>query len=310
MTSKQRSFYILLLMVLSAGWGLTMPLTKIAVSTGHKHFGLIFWQMAIGVAVMTVIMLATRRQWRFDLPALRVYLIISLLGSVLPNTISYQVAVHLPSGVMSILISTVPMFSFPIAILRLLDRFEWRRLAGLGFGLAGVLVLIVPEADLQGSIPPFWAIVYMLSSLFYAFEGNYVAKWGTAGLDPLQVLWGASLVGMLLATPLVIGSGQWISPLPPYGWPELALVISSAVHVVVYAAFVWLITRAGPVFTSQIAYFVTLFGVLFAWVFLGETFGAGVWAALGLLLVGMFLVQPRTAPPAVEPNTPMGNTGT
>jgi drug/metabolite transporter (DMT)-like permease len=58
----ERSALFGLLVVLGAGWGITQPLTKLAVSTGHGHFGLIFWQLVIGAVLMAVIALATRRR--------------------------------------------------------------------------------------------------------------------------------------------------------------------------------------------------------------------------------------------------------
>lgn len=308
MSRRQAAFFVAVLIVLSAGWGLTMPLTKIAVSTGYQHFGLMFWQMSIGFAVMSVLGLMMGKRLPLGREALRIYVTIAAIGSLLPNTISYQAAVHLPAGVMSILLSTIPMFAFPIALALSLDRFEWRRFFGLGVGLLGVLILVVPEADVSGGIPIFWALIYLLSGMCYAFEGNYVAKWGTAGLDPLQVLWGASLVGGVIMLPVALMSGQWISPLRPYGAPEIAQILSSAVHVVVYAGYVWLVPRAGPVFSVQISYFVTLTGIFWAWLLLQESYATTVWMALALLMVGMFLVQPRRAPAVVERPGAMGDT--
>ena len=105
MTARRRAWLILVLITLGAGWGLTMPLTKIAVSTGYKHFGLLFWQMAIGCLVMSALALPLGLRLPFGAAHMRVYVIIALIGSVLPNTASYQAAVHLPSGVLSILLS-------------------------------------------------------------------------------------------------------------------------------------------------------------------------------------------------------------
>ena len=95
---------------------------------------------------------------------------------------------------------------------------------------------------------------------------------------------------------LALWSGQWISPRPPYGVPELALIASSCVHALVYASNVWLAARAGAVFATQTSYFVTGSGVLWAMLLLGERFSAWVWAALVVMLVGLFLVQPRQGP--------------
>ncbi|THH35823.1 DMT family transporter [Aliishimia ponticola] len=288
-----RPRFIGVLVILGAGWGFTQPMTKIAVSEGYGHFGLIFWQLAIGSALMALI--AALRGIRLPLRPrhLKLYCIIAMIGTVLPNSLSYQAAVHLPAGIVSILLSMIPMLAFPIALALRLDRFDWLRLAGLLVGLGGVLLIVAPGADLNGALPIFWVGAVLLTCAFYAFEGNYVARWGTEGLSPLQVLFGASLVGMIIAGPLAWGSGQWIDPRAPWGAPDAALVASSIAHVLVYTGYVWLVGQAGPVFSAQVSYLVTLFGLFWARLFLGESYAPSVWLALGLLVLGMYLVQPR-----------------
>ena len=307
MSRSETLFCVAVLVVLGATWGMTMPLTKIAVSTGYKHFGLLFWQMAIGVMVMSVIAVLRGTRLPMGRSQLRVYVLIALIGSVLPNTASYQAAVHLPAGVISILLSMIPIWAFPIALLAL-DRFEWRRCFGLIAGLCAVMLIVLPGADMSGAIPVFWVLIGLISGLFYAFEGNYVARWGTAGLDPIQVLWGASLVGSLIALPLALGSGQWIDPRPPYGPADLAQVASAVLHVLTYTGYVWLVGRAGPVFAVQISYLVTLFGILWARLVLDEAYPPVIWGALALMLVGMYLVQPR-GKAALEGVSAMRETG-
>ena len=292
----KRLWLVIVLLLLGAGWGLTMPLTKIAVSTGYKHFGLLFWQTAIGAVVMTAIALPRGLRLPFGAAHLRVYVIIALIGSLLPGIASYQAAFHLPSGVMSILLSMIPIFAFPIALALALDRFEWRRFGGLMVGLSAVLLIVLPGADMAGAIPILWVGVALMSGLFYAFEGNYVARWGTAGLNPVQVLWGASLVGAVMVLPVTLLTGQWISPVPPYGAPEQAQILSSVMHVLVYTGYVWLVGQAGPVFAVQVSFLVTLCGMFWARLILSEAYAPTVWVALGLMLLGMYLVQPRQRP--------------
>lgn len=293
MSKRQVLFYTAALLLLGAGWGLTMPLTKIAVSTGYKHFGLLFWQMAIGFLTMSVIGLARGKVLPLNRSALWVYFAIAMIGSVVPNSFSYQAAVHLPSGVLSILLSMIPMFAFPIALGLGLDRFEWRRFGGLLVGLCGVLLIVLPNVQVSSAIPIFWVGIALISGLCYAFEGNYVARWGTAGLDPIEVLSGASLVGAVIALPLALGSGQWITPVQPYGDAEWAQIASSVIHVLVYTGFIWLVNAAGPVFAVMISYLVTITGVFWARAILSESYPPTIWAALALMLIGMALVQPR-----------------
>jgi drug/metabolite transporter (DMT)-like permease len=49
------------------------------------------------------------------------------------------------------------------------------------------------------------------------------------------------------------------------------------------------------VFAVQVSYLVTIFGVFWARVLLGETYAPQIWIALCVMLVGMYLVQPKRA---------------
>ena len=281
------------LVLMGAGWGATQPLTKIAVSTGYGPFGLLVWQQLLGAALMAVACLVRRTSLPLHRPALWAYLIIALIGSVLPNTLSYQAAVHLPAGIMSLLLSVIPMFAFAIALAIGNERFAARRLLGLCFGLIGVLIIILPSVDLGEVVPKGWAMIYLVVALFYAFEGNYVAKWGVAGLDPFQLMLGASLVGLVLVLPVMVMTGQTITPVWPLPAPQAAQIASSFIHVIVYASYVWLVGRAGAVFAVQVSYMVTGFGLFWAWLILDEAFSSMIWLALAAMFVGMYLVQPR-----------------
>lgn len=301
MTRREVGFFSLCLVLMGAGWGATQPMTKVAVSTGYGHFGLIFWQVVIGAALMLLVCVLRGERLPLHLPALRLYLFIAMIGTVIPNTMSYQAAVHLPAGVMSLLLSVIPMFAFVIALIMRNEAFAWRRFVGLGFGLFGVLIIVVPAVDLGQPIPVLWATFYLLTALCYAFEGNYVAKWGTQGLGPFQVMLGASLMALIVVTPLMVVQGHYIVPDVTLPLPQMALVASSVIHVLVYAAYVWLVGRAGAVFAVQVSYMVTGFGLLWAWLLLGEGYAATVWLALAAMFAGMYLVQPRAKEAADHP---------
>ncbi|MFK7744571.1 MAG: DMT family transporter [Roseobacter sp.] len=295
LSSREKLFLTCVLVVMGAGWGLTQPLTKIAVSTGYKHFGLIFWQLVIGAAFMAAVC-----TWRGTcLPRGRFQLLVcfmvAVIGTILPNTTSFQAAVHLPSGILSILLSMVPMWAFPIALAMGNDRFAWRRLLGLLLGLSGVLLIAAPGAEAL-NLPVFWVLVALISGICYGLEGNLVSKFGTGGLDPFQVLYGASLMGAVMILPVMVLSGQWIAPSAALTLEGQAHVVAAIIHVVVYSGYVWMVGRAGPVFAVQVSYLVTGFGVFWAMLILGEAYPPGIWAALALMVMGMYLVQPRSKP--------------
>jgi drug/metabolite transporter (DMT)-like permease len=289
----ERMFLLACLTLMGAGWGLTLPLAKIAVSEGYRHIGLIFWQMLIGAVIMGIIQIARGRRFAVRAPQIRVFIIIALIGTVLPNSASYEAARHLPAGLISILLSLVPLIAFPVALALGNERFSLVRLIGLGFGLLGVMLIVGPDASLPERSMIVFIPLALIAPTFYAVEGNVVAKWGTAGLDGIDVLFGASIIGALLTLPLALATGTFIDPRPPWGAPDGALALSSIVHVLVYASYVWMVGRAGPLFAVQVSYLVTGFGVIWSMLILGEMYSVWVWAAMALILSGVFLVLPR-----------------
>ena len=291
--TRQSAFLFLVLAIMGAGWGLTQPLSKIAVSEGYRHFGLVFWQMAIGAVALGVVQLARGVPMRLDRRAIKVYLVIALVGTIIPNSASYEAIRHLPSGLISILLALVPMFAFPIAMALGNEGFTWSRLLGLCLGLSGVMLIVGPEASLPDRAAIVFVPLALIAPFFYGMEGNIVARWGTEGLSPVEVLFGASLLGAVVSLPLAVGSGQFIDPTPPWRLPDAAILLSALIHVLVYTAYVWMVGRAGPVFAVQVSYLVTGFGVFWALLILNESYSGWVWSAMGLMLLGMFLVQPR-----------------
>jgi drug/metabolite transporter (DMT)-like permease len=294
-----------LLVAMGAGWGLSVPLGKLAVSTGHQPFGLIFWEQVIVAAVLGAVCLMRGQRLVLGRATFGRYLMVAALGTVIPGWAYYFSAQHLPGGVLAILLSTVPMLAFPVALALGNEVFRLVRLGGLGCGMAGIVLLIGPEASLPDPAMAAFIPVALIAPFCYACEGNALARWGTAGLDPIQLITGASLVGMVVMLPVAVLSGQWIDPLAGWGVAEGALVLSALAHAVVYSGYVWMVGRAGSVFAAQVSYLVTGFGVLWSIALLAEVYSGYVWAALGLMVLGLALVQPRPRLPSdPTPSTP------
>ncbi len=282
-----------LLVALGVGWGATQPLGKIAASTGHGAFGLIFWQLVICTLFLGAITIIRGRGLRLTRAALVFYVAVALLGTLIPNFTFYVSVARLPAGIMSILISTVPLLVFPLAMALGMDRFEGRRMLGLLLGLCGVALIALPQSSLPDRTMIAFLPLALLGPLFYAMEGLFVSRFGMAGMDPVQAMFGASLAGLILCFPLALATGQWVDPFQQFGRPEQALVLSSVLHAILYSTYVGLAARAGAVFASQSGYVVTAAGLCWSMLLLGERFSHWVWMALAVMMVGLMLVQPR-----------------
>ncbi|MBT0956190.1 DMT family transporter [Alphaproteobacteria bacterium KMM 3653] len=299
------------LMATGAAWGITQPLSKVAVSEGYRHVGIIFWQSLVGALLLGVFMLFTGRSFALSRPAVIAGCVVALVGTMFPNFASYEAARYLPAGWLSIFISTVPIFTFVIAMPMGTERFSWLRLAGLLLGFCGVLVLFAPavmtgdmgfDGGVGGHLPLVVLIALaLIAPAFYGFEGNFVVRFGTGGLGPVRLLFWASVVCTVLSLPAAMAAGEFINPFTPWGRPEYALLVICIVHALTYVSYVWLVGRAGAVFAAQVGYVVTIAGVVWAMFLLDERYGAEFYLSMALIFAGVFLVQPRGAPrPAAQ----------
>ncbi len=290
---------IIILFVMGVVWGATIPLTKVAVSTGYQPLGLIFWQLVFAVIVLAPVVVVRRfisgrtKQSTLNSETLVYFLVIILLGTLIPNSFSYFSAVHLPAGVMSIVIASVPMFALVTALALRIERPAALRIIGVLSGAVAVVLLIGPKTSLPEPEKAIYVLVALIAPISYGFEASYIALRAPKHLDAVGTLLGASILGLFIAGPLAYFTGSWIDLNIEWQAPEWALFTSSIMHVFAYAGYIWLVGVAGVVFSSQIAYVVTISGVLLSAITLNETYSTWVWGALALMLVGMVLVQPR-----------------
>ncbi len=293
MNGREQIWLTGVLVGLGALWGLSQPLVKIAISGGYEPIGMIFVQMLVATIVLGLVQFRRLGRLPIQRATLIVWVVIALVGTIVPNTASYSALKTIPAGIYSVLIATIPMMSFPIALAFGNEIFSARRLLGLCAGIAGVGCIVIPDASLPERAMLAAIPLAMIAPFCYALEGNLVARFGTAGMDAVQVMFGASAIGTVLVLPIASSTGQLQIPMTPYSNADIALVLASVIHSFVYVVYVWLVGRAGPLFASQVSYWVTGFGVLWAMLILQERYAGWVWVALALMAVGLTLVQPR-----------------
>jgi len=282
----------IILLIVGVSWGLTAPLSKIAVSTGHHYLGLLIWQIIIMILSLGLIQIFRKKKLPLNLNCFWRYVLVALLGTILPNSIMYKAYFHLQSGIMSILVSIVPMIAFLLVLVLKMEKFEIRRFLGVLFGIFAIILIVFPKLDLGYVGEVGWILLALLSPLCYAIEGVWINKIGIAKLDPIEVILGASILGFFILMPIVALNGYWITPYRVWGPAEFAITASSLIHSLIYISYIWLIGKAGVIFASQVSYIYTASGIGFSIILLGEGYSLFVWAAVILMLMGLMMVRP------------------
>jgi drug/metabolite transporter (DMT)-like permease len=282
-----------ILLVAGLSWGATFSLAKIATKNGAEPLGVTLWQGLLGAAILAIVETSRRRRLPLDRHHLGFYLLCGLLGTVIPSTLYYYAAPHLPAGVLGITAAFVPLLTFVGAALLRLEPVQPLRLIGVLLGIIAVLMIALPETSLPEHEAAIWVVVAVGAALSYAAEAVVIALWRPPSTQSLTLLWGMMIVSTLTLVPAVLVNASFVPLAWPWGSVEWAIVGMAAVNVFSYALFVYLVSASGPVFASQMAYIVTISGVLWGLVIFEEHHSAWIWGALALMLTGLALVTPR-----------------
>jgi drug/metabolite transporter (DMT)-like permease len=200
---------------------------------------------------------------------------------------------HLSSGLIGLLIATVPFFALLLASF-LGDKSVWhpKTILGLLMGFAGVVALVGIDS-LGGLVDPIWVGAVILASVGYAIAPAMIAhKIGfvpTAGVVSLSMV----IVGVIYAIPAAVSLPAEIAAGPAIeSWIAIAVlgVVCSAVAFILFFA---LIKEIGAARATLITYLNTLVALVLGVVFLNEPITTGLIVGVPLILVGSWFAGRR-----------------
>lgn len=273
------------LAALAAIWGASFIFMRVAAPV----LGAV-WTAELRVALGGLALLAFLRMTGFD-PRLsvhwRAYLLIGGIGIAAPFVLYSFAAMHAPASLLAIVNSTAPIFGLAWGALFRVERVTVGKAAGLALGVAGVALIARPAGLAAG--PLFgWAVAAALAACcLYGVVGVLVKRFA-GGASPRGMAAGNQLAAAVVLIPL-------LPFVPPLAAPS-ALVIANVLALALLAsgvAFVLyfrLIADVGATRALTVTYLIPLFGILWGWLFLGETLPAAALAGGVLILGGTVLV--------------------
>ena len=102
---------------MGAAWGLSFSLAKLVAIEGTTPIGIAFWQCLLAGLLLLGYVRYRGRQMVMTRPAIRLYIIIALLGTAIPSVCFYYSASRLPAGVLAITVTLVPILTYGLALL-------------------------------------------------------------------------------------------------------------------------------------------------------------------------------------------------
>ena len=290
----------LILIILGLGWGLSFTLGKIAITAGGTPIGLTFWQSLFSGLILLAYVFF--RHGKIIIPKIMFLpiVIITFLSVVIPNIIFYACIEHLDARVLSISVSVIPLFTYLIAMGLRMDKFKVRRVIGLITGFCALLILILPENSLPDKRDIPWVLLALNCALCYALENIYIDRLALQNFGPIRLVCAVSFVSAIITFLLSLVMDQFFILQPTNLYLFISTLGLGFISATAYSIFIYLIGRAGSVFSSQVGYLVTFFGVVWGIIILGESHSVFVWISLAMIMMGIFLVQPKQTSESID----------
>lgn len=277
--------HFLQLVLLSAVWGASFPLIRIA-APAFGPLPMAFLRCALAAIVLGALMRITRKAWP-GRKHWRALAVLGLLTVVAPFVFFNAAGLVLPAGYSAVLNATAPLFGVVAAAAFGEERLTARKLAGCAAGLGGVALLVRLGPVNVGWDVLLGVLACVAASACYGF-GAVLMKRATLRHQPLPASAAVHLAGSVV---LLLPAAALA--------PAVELRLDATIAVAVLGTFTsgfmyWISMRLvreipASAATSP-AFMIPVFGVTWGALFLGEPVTAGMVPGVALVLVACALV--------------------
>lgn len=284
---------LLLLLGLGTLWGGQTVLARFVAVSGVPAFGYAFWQMFGAGIILLIVNYRRGRGLPLTRETIRYYIIMGWVGSAIPTANMYIALAEIPAGVNALVIATVPMLTYVFAVGVRTEQFDFRRALGIAIGMGGVAVMLVPEGSLPEPGMITFVLIAFITPFLYAGTTIYAARHKPPDADPLQMACGMMLASSLLLLPVSLATGNFHPLWVNFGLREGLMIVHSCTTALTFSLYFIILTKAGPVYISQVAYIVTASAIGWGMLVLGERHSPWIWVAVALIVGGVALVNSR-----------------
>jgi drug/metabolite transporter (DMT)-like permease len=280
-----QSRHFLQLLFLSAVWGASFPLIRIA-APSLGPLPMAFVRCALAAVVLSVLLRATRQA----LPARehwRALTVLGVLTVVAPFVLFNAAGLVLPAGYSAVLNATAPLFGVLAGAMMGEERLTGRKLVGCACGLGGVALLVQlgPMApDLRVALG---VLACVAASASYGF-GAILMKRATLVHAPLPA---SAAVHVAAALVLLLPAAATASKVHATGNALIAIsILGTFTSGFMYWISMRLMREVSASAATSSAFLIPMFGVTWGALFLGEAFTPGMVPGVALVLLAAGLV--------------------
>jgi drug/metabolite transporter (DMT)-like permease len=282
---------------MSLVWGSAFLLIEIGLRS-FPPVTLAFLRFALAAPFMVVMLHLMKERLPTDAASWRRLFVLGALNAALPMMLFFWGQQYLTSGYASVLNATTPLWGVLVAhVLTQDEKATPLRLFGVLLGLAGMIVMVGPDALGGLTQNLLEQIACLISTVFYGFAAVYGRKLGQARMTPLAVATGHVITAALLLLPIMLIVDQpWTLSAP--GNDSLLAVIALAIPAtaIPYLLYFKVIDRAGASNAMLVALILPVVAIFLGIVFLDESLTSGQIAGSALIALGLLAIDGRFVP--------------
>jgi len=273
-----------LLLLLAALWGGSFVFMRVAVPS-LGPIPLAYVRVSLAAIALLILAFAQRRVPPFR-TRWREFAVVGVVNSALPFALFSYGQLYVTAATGAILNATSPFFAAIAAAFWLGEALTAKKVAGMTLGIAGVVILVGWHPESVSRDVALALAACLAGAVCYALAGVYIKRKLT-GVPSFAIACASQVTAAIALMPAL--------PFTSVPGPLTGIVLANvaalalASTALAYLIYFKLIADAGPQRALTVTFLIPLFGVLWGYVFLGETLTASMLAGGALVVAGTAL---------------------
>jgi drug/metabolite transporter (DMT)-like permease len=283
-----------LLLILSVLWGGSFFMQAIIVKE-LPTFTTAACRMGFAALILIAVMLILRQRMPLDRASLRAFACMGFLNNAVPFSLLIWGQSHIPSGLVSILNATTPLFTVVAAHFFTSDeKLTQARLFGVVVGLAGVAIVVGTDALHSFGVGVLAQIACIGAAMFYAFGGIYGRCFRSMGIAPLATATGQLTASSMTMVPLaLVVDHPWTLPMPSL--PVIGAIIGVAALSTALAFIIYfrILATAGATNLLLVTFLIPVSAILLGVLILHEVLLPKHLLGMAMIALGLAAIDGR-----------------
>tara|TARA_B100000676_G_scaffold11960_1_gene10956 strand:+ start:86 stop:985 length:900 start_codon:yes stop_codon:yes gene_type:complete len=283
-----------LLIILSAIWGSAFIAIKISVEFVNP-ISIASLRLIIASLFLLIIFFYKKYAFNINLKIVIFIILIGIIGNIVPFFLINWSEQFIQSNTTALLLSVAPIFTLILApFLTKDDHFSLLKFISIIIGLVGVFFIIGFDSisnlnDSESNLIPKFAVI--IAAMGYVVSS--ILAYNLKNIDTMTLTTLVITAAAIFSIPFMIYAE--IDYPSSFNGTSLLTIIYLGLFptAIAFQLRFHIISKAGPIFLSYVAYLIPAFGILWGYIFLKEKITLSIALGVILILIGVFISQKK-----------------